>query len=41
VALKKKTLQDETPFGTYLVFATLIVMFWGDKIVSWYLSLLS
>lgn len=40
VGLKRKNLQSETPFGTYLAFATFIAMFWGPQIVSWYLGLL-
>ncbi len=41
VVLKKKNLESETPFGTYLTVATFIVMFWGDQIVGWYLGLLN
>lgn len=41
IALKKKDMKSETPFGTYLAVATFIAMLWGDKIVGWYLSLLS
>lgn len=41
VALKKKELKSETPFGTYLAVATLVAMLWGEEIVGWYLSLLS
>jgi len=40
VALKKKDLKSETPFGTYLTVATFVAMLWGERIVSWYLSLL-
>ncbi len=41
VALKKKDLKSETPFGTYLAVATFVAMMWGGRIVGWYLSLLS
>ncbi len=37
---KKSTLKSETPFGTYLVFATFIAMYWGEGIIQWYLGLL-
>jgi len=40
IAIKKKTMGEETPFGTYLVAATFVAMFWGEQIVTWYLSLL-
>jgi prepilin signal peptidase PulO-like enzyme (type II secretory pathway) len=40
MALKKKTLASETPFGTYLAFATVLTMFWGEQIMSWYIGLL-
>jgi prepilin signal peptidase PulO-like enzyme (type II secretory pathway) len=36
---KKKTMKSEIPFGVFLVPATLLVMFWGEKIVNWYLNL--
>ena len=41
VAMKKKDIKSEIPFGTYLTVATFVAMMWGDKIVWWYLSLLS
>lgn len=37
---KKSALKSETPFGTYLVIATFVAMYWGDKIIGWYLGLL-
>lgn len=40
VAMKKKTLASTTPFGTYLSAATLIVLFWGQEILDWYLNIL-
>jgi leader peptidase (prepilin peptidase)/N-methyltransferase len=39
LVLKKKTLQSEIPFGPFLVFATFIVMFWGETLLNWYLNL--
>ena len=35
---KKKNLQDQLAFGTFLSVVTLLVMLWGDKIVGWYLK---
>lgn len=40
VAIKKKNLKSETPFGTYLAVATFIAMMWGDVVVGWYVGLL-
>jgi prepilin signal peptidase PulO-like enzyme (type II secretory pathway) len=39
LAFKKKTLQSEIPFGPFLVFATFVVMFWGEALLNWYLNL--
>lgn len=39
LATKKKSMQSQLPFGTFLAAATLIVMLWGDRILSWYLGL--
>lgn len=41
ISLKKKSMGSEVAFGTYLSVATFIAMLWGERIVSWYLSLLS
>ncbi len=40
IVVKKKKMGDEIAFGTYLVVATFVAMFWGQGIVVWYLSLL-
>jgi prepilin signal peptidase PulO-like enzyme (type II secretory pathway) len=39
VAMKKKTMASTTPFGTYLTTATLVVLFWGEVLLDWYLGL--
>ena len=36
--LKNKGLKSEVPFGTFLAIATLVVLFWGQKLLDWYLS---
>lgn len=40
LALKKTSLESQTPFGTYLTVATLFTMFWGQQLLDWYLGLL-
>ncbi|MBI5729078.1 MAG: prepilin peptidase [Candidatus Magasanikbacteria bacterium] len=37
---KKKNLNSEVPFGTFLAVGTLAAMFWGEPIVRWYSGLL-
>ncbi|MBT4120785.1 MAG: prepilin peptidase [Candidatus Magasanikbacteria bacterium] len=41
VSVKRQDFKGETPFGTYLVLGTFVAMFWGERIVGWYLSLLN
>ncbi len=36
---KKRSLNSQTPFGTYLAIGTFIAIFWGQKITEWYLTL--
>lgn len=38
--LKLKKLQSRVPFGTFLSFAAVITVFWGEKLLKWYLSLI-
>jgi len=40
LALKKKKLKSEIPFGPFLVFATMISLFFGDVLINWYLELM-
>lgn len=35
-----KTMKSQIPFGTFLSFGTLIAMFYGYRILEWYLSIL-
>lgn len=37
----KKDMKSEVPFGTYLTIGTFVTMFWGEKIVNWYLGLIN
>lgn len=36
VAAKKKTMQSQIPFGTFLAVGTMVALFWGEKIIQWY-----
>jgi len=38
LSLGKKTLQNSTPFATYLAASTLVIMIAGNNILVWYLS---
>lgn len=39
IFLKKKTMKDVVPFGPFLVLGTLIALFFGQQIISWYLGI--
>jgi prepilin signal peptidase PulO-like enzyme (type II secretory pathway) len=39
LALKKKKLKSEIPFGPFLVGATFISLFWGSFLSNWYFNL--
>jgi len=39
IALGKKTLKSEIPFGPFLVTGTFLAIFLGEKILNWYLNL--
>ncbi len=40
IALKKKELKSEVPFGPFLVTGTFLSLFWGSEILAWYFSLI-
>ena len=39
VALKKKNLKSEVPFGCFLAPATFVAFFWGSQLINWYYNL--
>lgn len=40
IAARKKTMKSEIPFGPFLVSGTFLALFFGEKIVNWYLNLI-
>ena len=40
IALTKKTLKSQVPFGPFLATGTFIALFWGEEIIRWYINLI-
>lgn len=40
MALRRKGLSSEIPFGPFLILGTFISLLWGNQIIAWYLSML-
>lgn len=40
LVLKMKSLKSEIPFGPFLILGLYISIFWGDKILKWYLGII-
>jgi prepilin signal peptidase PulO-like enzyme (type II secretory pathway) len=40
ILAKKKQWGSQLPLGVFLAPATIIVLFWGEKIINWYINLL-
>jgi leader peptidase (prepilin peptidase)/N-methyltransferase len=41
IALKKKTLKSQIPFGPFLITAIFVTIFYGEAILNWYLGILN
>jgi len=39
LSLKKTTLKAQIAFGPFVILATFIAFFWGEKILQWYLNI--
>jgi len=39
--VKKKNGRSEMPFGPSIIMAALLIIIWGDKILNWYIGMLS
>lgn len=39
IAFKKKTMKSEVPFGPFLITGVFLALFFGEKIMNWYLGL--
>jgi leader peptidase (prepilin peptidase)/N-methyltransferase len=40
IFLKRKTMKSQIPFAPFLVSGTFFAIFFGEKIINWYLNLI-
>lgn len=40
ILLRKRNRRSQIPFGIYLSIGTYIALFWGEKIINWYLRMI-
>ena len=38
IFMRKKSMKDMVPFAPFLILGAYVALFWGDKIVNWYLG---
>jgi prepilin signal peptidase PulO-like enzyme (type II secretory pathway) len=39
ILARKKNFKSEVPFGPFLIIGTFLALFWGEKLINWYLNL--
>lgn len=41
IVAQKKKMKSQVPFGPFLIAGTFFALFWGEKIINWYLGLIT
>lgn len=41
LALKKKNMNSQVPFGPFLIFGCFFILFWGEKMIEWWQGLIA